>query len=130
GILYLKETFSFDGKIEGIVGCLKSPLSVVALSPCDPYAQSHLDTGGRAIAVSILSPRDTNLAVEQIFEVGPVLLEAGSVDIGHVIGNHVELGLERFHASGGRVEGLNTHGDTVSWIKWVIGGLRRLAARD
>ena len=63
----------------------------------------------REIPIRVDGARQSIDAIEKILEVRPVFLETGRVDIRHVIGDHVELGLEGFHAGGGSVKGLNAH---------------------
>ena len=71
--------------------------------------KSHFDTRRAEVPVRIDRARQTMLAIEQVFEVCTILFETRRVDIGHVIGNHVELGLKGFHASGSGIKSLNAH---------------------
>ena len=109
-IIDLEKPFAFDCQVQRFVRRLECTLLVVRLSARNARTQTDFDTRCRQVAVRILRTRQAVLAIEDVFEVGPVLLESRRVDIRHIIGDHVELRLEGLHARRGCVECLNCHG--------------------
>ena len=73
-----EEPVAFDREVERVVRRLKRALVVVGLRAGDARAQADFDAGRRAVAVGVQGARQANLAIEQVLEVGPVLLEAPS----------------------------------------------------
>ena len=57
------------------------------------HPQSHLDTGGDSVAIGAHHARIFDVLVDQILEVGSALLEAYSVDVGDIVGDHIQIGL-------------------------------------
>ena len=90
---YLKETVPLYGDVERTVRHLEVPLRHDAGRSDDPDAESNLDAGRhhrRGFDGCAGLPVDL---VEQIREVGPLLLEAGSIHVREVVRNGREIGL-------------------------------------
>ena len=106
GIGDLKKAVAVDSPIERAVGLLEGALLEVGLRALDANAQADVDAGRRVLARAVLVTRQDIVAIEQILEVRPVLLEGRSVHVRQIVGDRVELGLQRVHARRCGVESL------------------------
>ena len=62
---------------------------------------TDLNAGGRQIAGTLIRARGTLILVQQVLKLWPRLLETRRVDVGQVVGNHIQLGLLRLHSGSG-----------------------------
>src|SRR4029078_8603092 len=109
-VLNLKIPRTLNSHVVWSVRLLKCPLQMAGLQAMDARSQTDARSSRGVVRLRVLRSRILVMPVEQVLEIRPSLFEAGRVHVGQGIGNHVQFGLERFHAAGSGVESLDTHG--------------------
>ena len=119
----LDEPLPFDRDVERPTRLLEGALLEAGLRALHPSTETDLRADRRVVLVLVLSTGEGLVTVEQIFEVGPVALVGGRVDVRQVVGDDVELRLQRLHASRSGVECLYAHGSRALRVRCqVVGG--------
>ena len=108
GLLDAEEARTLDRDVIGIAGGLEIALGGDAIDRGGAHAGAELDAVGRIGAlVGGLGARGLDVLIEQVLELGPLLLEAGGVHVRQIVGDHFHIGLLGQHA--GRGDGKGAH---------------------
>jgi len=88
---------------------LKRTLDEIGLDAGYARTQPEVNSISRRLTAGILRTWQHFLTVEEILEICPIPFEANRINVGQVIGDHVQLRFQRLHACRGGVEGLYAH---------------------
>ena len=89
----LEKAQAVNRHIFRVVGLDRIALRVDAFGSHYPDTRADLQTGRHAGLVRGLTAALAQVLVEQVFKHGAAAFEAGSANVGEVVGDHVELGL-------------------------------------
>ena len=93
--VHFEKAIAFDEHIQRIARFDGAAGGKTALRVGHARAQAHLDPGRPLIAIGVLDPGLGFLLIHQILEVDALAFEPIGVDVGEIVGNHVNLGLKR-----------------------------------
>ncbi len=117
---------------KGLICLLERPLREVGLHALHAHAQADVNAGGRVLPGAVLVSGQNFVAIEQVFEIATILLEAGCVDVRQIVGDRIKLCLQRIHAGRCGVQGLKAHdrfrGLSKFRVSECLGGLSVLLA--
>ena len=122
GQLHLEEAFAADRQVQLVAGLGGRALSGDAVDRAGFHTGAELDAGrGDGAAVGGLGAGPLDVLVEQILELGPLLLVANRVHVGDIVGDHLHVQLLGGHA--GRRCSQSHHGsDSFYWTdpsRWI-----------
>ncbi len=94
---------SLDGEVERVSGLLEVALRLQNLSGGGAGSEPNLHAGGDSLLGGGSAGRD-HVLVDEILKLDAAFAESGSIGIGEIVGNVVQIGLLRGHATGGGIE--------------------------
>src|SRR5690606_41360383 len=83
----LEEATAVAGQVEGLVGGLQAARVEVLLGADNAHTGAQQQTGRQVAVLGGVGARLAAHLVEQVLELGAVLLETGGRDVGQVVGN-------------------------------------------
>src|SRR5690606_42048223 len=108
-----------DGRVEGLVGGLQAARVEVLLGADNAHTGDQQQTGRQVAVLGGVGARLAAHLVEQVLELGAVLLETGGRDVGQVVGNGGQV-----HVLGGQT-GLTYPQSRKHWKSPSLGAARR-----
>ena len=98
--IHLKEAIAFNGHVQRVASILKVALCKKLVYSRGASTHADLYAHGQAVVTLGDSASHAHGLVHKIFKLGPALFEPRGVDVGQVVGNHVDIELLGHHAGG------------------------------
>ena len=88
-----EEAVALDGKIESFAGLCEFAVGEDFRSGDGACAVADLEAGGNLGAAGLIGTGDTDILIKQILKLDLALLESCGVNVGKVVGNHIQIHL-------------------------------------
>src|SRR5208337_3579846 len=100
---YLEVAHTLNREIEGDSGLLEVTLQLQDFRGGGAGAEPNLESGGDSL-LGVGGARCDRVLVEEILKLDSAFAETGSVGVGEIVGNIVQIGLLCSHSTGGGIE--------------------------